>query len=248
MAYWNRESQFKVTLDSYLYHYRDSLDRIEIVLIDDTPPSGVAKALLENSGINHKYESVDRSGQEYRNPGVLYNRAVELASHNLLFLTNPENMHIGPVITHGMSMFETSSDPAESQYLVYGCRTLGRTCDNAEYMINNIDEFTNWQEVWGWYQHSRIYNRLLHFAAFIDRKLWDKIGGFDPIFDNGLGYEDNDLVEKVLASGVTVKTIDEPFVAHQRHDRSRHNPDGHLINQAVFIDKWGYTPREFQNG
>lgn len=233
VAYHTRPHHFKNTLDSYKHFYSD-LD-FEVVVIEDTPRDHgkECRYVLEHSGLKFKHEVVDRSSKEYRNPGVLYNRGVEIADGNYIHLTNPENLHCGPILTHCLDYIKLDN------YIVYGCRTLGIVPMSFEHTIGNIDNMTNWNEAWGWYQHSTIYNRLLHFASIISKELYQQIGGFDPRFDNGTGYEDNDFIKRIKSNNIPVLTFDEPFAAHQAHDRGHWmNFKGSDINRIIYEEIW----------
>lgn len=241
MAYNDRPQQLENTLNSISHWYSDILNDIELVIIDDSSKEFLrAEGVLADypGPVKHKY--VDRTDQQYRNPGPLYNQAVEMASSDFLFLTNPENMHCGPVIKAGLLEYQ------EGNYYVFGCRTLRMVPTSWRRVIEQPDAFTNWKEARGWYQHSSIYNRLLHFASFCDKATYYRVGGFDEEYDNGVGFEDNDFVEKLIEFAVPITVIDEPFVAHQPHSRPEIS-HGYARNAKMFKEKWGYNPREWNN-
>lgn len=239
MAYNNRPQQLENTLRSYEYWYSDIMDDFELIVIDDSSHVTMrADRVLDGYKGKYTCESVDRSHKPHRNPGVLYNRAVELSSSDLIFLTNPENIHCGPVLKAGIKEHKLGS------YTIFGCRTMRPIAASWINFIKMPDRLTNWDEVNGWYQHSQIYNRLLHFAAFIDKSTYNQIGGFDPIYDDGVGFEDNDFIEKIIQAEIPITVIDEPFVGHQAHGRPEPSAP-YFKNQKVFIDKWGYMPRDF---
>lgn len=241
MAYHKRPIHIKNTLESYKIHYDPQ--NIEVVLIEDTPNDKGTEVLsvLEQSGIPFVYRSVDRSDRQYKNPGVLYNLAAEVASNDVLHLTNPENLHVGPILNHCQDYIKNDN------YIVYGCRTLSTCLDSARSTIDGIDQLTNWGEASGWYQHSKIYNRLLHFASVIHKDLYFKIEGFDPAYDYGVGYEDNDFIQKLFVSGTSILAFDDPYAAHQAHDRAHwmiNDMKGIEINSGVYLQKWGRSPME----
>jgi hypothetical protein len=238
-AYFERPQQFENTLQSIEYHYADMLDQVQLVVIDDSSRNVLsAERVLREYKVQYKVKAVDRRSRQFRNPGVLYNMAAEIADSELLLLTNPENIHCGNLITPALKVHK------KNQYTVFGCRTLRTVPSSFNTFNRDIDAWTNWGEVDGWYQHSHIYNRLLHFASFITKDDYTKIGGFDPVYDNGLGYEDNDFIEVVIREGMNIWVVDDPFVAHQPHSRAM-NKMGFETNHKIFIDRWGYEPRTF---
>jgi GT2 family glycosyltransferase len=233
MAYYKRPEHLRVTLESYNYFYK-SLD-YEVVVIEDTSSDQSMDCLrvLNASGIKFKHENVDRSHKEFHNPGVLYNRAVEIADGDIIHITNPENMHFHPILTHCLDHI------TEENYVVYACRTLNAQPDSFLAAQGSLDQITNWGEARGWYQHSVIYSRLLHFSTIISKKLYKTIGGFDPRFDDGIGYEDNDFIRRVKSFNIPVLTFDDLFSGHQSHDRGHWAGMGGLYkNQAVYREIW----------
>lgn len=236
MAYHQRPEHLKITLDSYKHHYPDI--EVEVIVIEDTPNDGgrLCERVLSMSGLPYKHETVDRSGKLFRNPGVLYNQAVDLASHDIIHLTNPENLHHGPILKHCLDYI------TDDNYIVYACRTLSCQPDTFEIALNDIDSITNWSEANGWYQHTLVYNRLLHFASVINKNLYTKIGGFDPRFDDGTGYEDNDFIMRIKSKNIDVLVFDEPFAGHQAHNRdhwfSTATMSGFEHNQNIYRQIW----------
>lgn len=235
MAYAKRPEHLRVTLESYKHHYTG--EDIEICIIEDTPApnDNDCQKLLEHCGFPYAYKAVDRSNKKYRNPGVLYNMAVDMAAGEYIHITNPENLHYGPILIHCKNHIK------DDNYIVYGCRTLRCQPPTFQAALEDIDHVTNWEEAQGWYQHSTIYNRLLHFASIMNKDLYKMIGGFDPRYDDGIGYEDNDFIRRVKYNNIKVLTFDEPFAAHQSHDRGHwnNNTDGFSINSALYQEIWG---------
>lgn len=235
-SHYDRCNLLRRTLDSYRYHYASNISNIEIVCVDDTPLNEECFTILDSSGFRYKYKSVDRSSNTYRNPGVLYNLGVDMASHDVIHLTNPENIHVGPVFKHANKTLLNHYD-----YIVYGCRNIHRTEDPINTVIENIENYMNYSEANGWYQHSRINNRLLHFGSVTTKWAFAKIGGFHPIYDGGIGYEDNDFAERIYSDpSIMVSIIDEPSLAHQFHSRGHWGDGGRglQINSTIFSSIW----------
>lgn len=71
----------------------------------------------------------------------------------------------------------------------------------------------------GWYNHPIHNNRSLNFLSAIKRNDLDKIGGFDPIFKNGLWYDDDDFLGRIKRI-LQIVNIDEKnvFGVHLYHD------------------------------
>lgn len=219
-AIWQREKQWANTLES-LYHWNGN----------HTPWLDV---LLREETRTHKY----------RNPGVLYNSAAAKAQGDILFLTNPENLHIGPVLE------VARRECREGNYVVFGCRPMNRVPDSFAEVLKDQDSFVDTSFRNGWYQHSKHRNACLHFASAIHRQDWARIGGFDAEYDKGHAWEDNDLVMKILAAGIKIQVIDDPYVMHQPHDRPERTEELAKLearNAYLYQRKWSDLARPMEH-
>jgi glycosyltransferase involved in cell wall biosynthesis len=241
MGYFERPLHLKNTLDSYDHFYSGADLEFEVVIVDDSSrdPSEL-QDLVTRYDFPIRTEYLDRRSMTVRNPGPVMNRAAELARAPVLALTNPENLHCGPVLTDSLERV------AENTYVVYACRTLKVRPDSFEEALLDIDAVTNWSEAKGWYQHGRLNNRLLHFMSLIRKDDFLGMGGFDSVYDGGVGYEDNDLAEQIFHRGFRIVTVDQPFVAHQDHSRGHVSAEGIARNQQIFIRRWRHRERVFR--
>lgn len=71
----------------------------------------------------------------------------------------------------------------------------------------------------GWYNHSKYNPVHYHFCSAITKKNMDLLGGFDERFAMGIGYEDNELVDRVNKLGLNKIIIDDVSVIHQWHEK-----------------------------
>lgn len=235
MAYFQRPLQLRNTLESYRHFYGSDLD-YEVVIVDDSSykHQELLDLLKEFEDIKFVTEYVDRKSRQVRGPGVVMNRAAELASSPILALTNPENLHLGPVLTDAVATVKRGA------YRVYACRTLREIPRKFEFVRRDPESFTDKGVMNGWYVHSKHYPRQLHFMSAIHAEDWRMIGGFDPEFDNGCGYDDDDLVESIKHAGLNIEIIDDPHVAHQWHARQHWDfRNATAKNFELFKTKWG---------
>lgn len=96
--------------------------------------------------------------------------------------------------------------------------------------------------------HPIKWRHLLHTCgAIFTSESWKKVGGFDPIFRDGKGFEDDDLYMKYIANGYRPR----PLMYHTVSERYRtinqfkkiYGAKGEMEllikNQNIFIEKWG---------
>lgn len=246
MAYYDRPKQFAVTLDTYRHWYSYGGIEFEMVVIDDGSPGGTAgiEAVLDAKlpGVARHVEAYDRKpGGIAKNPGPLYNLGVERARGDIIFLTNPENAHIGPVLVVAAEKLQ------RQQYMVFGCLTLGAV-ESAKALLYDPERFTDRSQVpHGYYQHSRWNNRLLHFGSAIHREDFIAIGGFASAYDAGDAFEDNDLAEQAVKA-LDVVVVDSPQVGHQAHPRHTPTAEAYKMNHLAFLSRWGRNPGTFAPG
>lgn len=90
----------------------------------------------------------------------------------------------------------------------------GRFC-NASH-IYHPKAYIQWK---GWYNHPIHNNRPYHFLSAVSRKDLIKIGGFDPIFKDGLWYDDDDFLNRIAkVSKVENVNSDQVFGIHLYHE------------------------------
>jgi len=238
MGYHNRASLLRRTLESYEHHYSDIRDQIELVIVDDGSANrDELPALLQEFKFKFKTYRLDRPGAGSRNPCIAYNKAADMASGDLINLTNPENIHLGPIIKDAIGLAK------EGTYLVYACLSLNRSPKKYSDLPRNLSRYVDGNVIDCWYQHSVYNNRLLHFCTFIERGEFEKIGRFDERFAGGSGYDDNDLAQTIVSRGIKINYRDEIYCAHQPHERNW-DQESTFKNLGVICEKWGFFPIE----
>ncbi len=155
------------------------------------------------------------------NPCVPINVAVRQATHDIIVLTNPEVEHREPVLQQMLSCLRTPDD-----YVTAGCieATTGARI---------AGEGTPLAPAGG---------RLpippdsdLHFCSMFHRELFERVGGFDEQYRNGLGCDDNDFLWALHAAGANFVRV--PVDTY--HYRTPHRWSGTLEkNAALLRSKW----------
>jgi len=195
-----------------LYHGLCSLnrqkfdrDQVEILVLNDGIPDGTEEIVcLFRDTLPVKYIFTGErnlNGQEiYRSGGFAYNQGVREAKGEYITLSCAEMYHTGETIASMLEQLEPNSlviptgrDDLDGSY-------LSALSGNPEPDLpaGNL-------------------NMELPFFMAIPRHIYVEIGGFDEDFI-GQSYEDNDLMERLLSSGLKFRPISETVV-HLYHRR-----------------------------
>lgn len=228
MAYANRLPLLLNTLKTYEMYYADIASEFEVVLVydvkKDTSDLGVIKGL--KTSFRLKVIEVDRRNSGEVNPGPLYNIGVQSASDpDFIGLTNPENLHVGPVVKDFIERERYGAYKNNGVYRIYACLSIKPTEASLKEILRDPFRLAFTGEVpGGWYQHSVINNRMLNFMSFISTCKYYNAGGFDEDLNYGVAYDDDLFIDNVIHKlNLPIVLIDSPFVCHQYHDRSHWN-------------------------
>ena len=122
---------------------------------------------------------------ENYNPAPLYNIGAVRAQGKIHILTSPEIFHHADVLGGLDKEFEGG----ESKYVVCSCK-------NVSDVVIREDFEVEYYAFIKWYQHSRYKNKQFHFCTAITEIDYMKLGGFDNLYTDGIGYDDDDFIRK----------------------------------------------------
>ena len=246
-SYYNRKDLFLKTLSSIEESSRT--DEIEMIVVDD------------GSDENHRLEDItnnysfpihlirqEADDKDYINPCVPYNLGFAKAKGDLVLIQNPECYHVGDLVSVAM---ENTTD---SNYITFAAYALSKedTENLGSADINLQNKVSNGGQEDGWYNHSVINPRPLHFASCITKKNLDELGGFDEAYAQGIGYDDDELLMRIKHKGLKVEIFDSPLVLHQNHydhdafeSKFRMNPGLFEKNKELYISEYRkrYKPK-----
>ena len=214
MTYHDRRELLIRTLDSINKSLFDK-NKLEIIIVNDaSSKEHQINDLKDKYGyLNLKIINIKEKQKKWTNSCIPYNIGFNYIKYDKVIIQNPECYHNGDILTH---VYNNLND---NDYLSYGCYSLTwQNTDNYNYKnvkINNIGN--NQATADGWYNHS-IYRPVgYHFCSSITYNNLCKLNGFDERYKDGIGYDDNEWVERVKKLGLNFKIIDNPFVFHQAH-------------------------------
>lgn len=208
MTYYNRRAQLLRTLESIR-----SFGNPEIMIIDDCS----TERIDDIQGIN--LIRMEQDQKWWFNSCVLYNAGFSQATGDIIIIQNPECVHVGNILSYTRKLtsgnlfsFAAYSLDRDLEYKTYNPEELKKFIQNEpqQCQVNH----------YGWYNHSVYRPEALHFCNAICREDLELIGGFDERYANGICFDDNDLVHRIRRAGINIQIIDDPFVIHQKHERT----------------------------
>ena len=213
MPFWRRREVAIRTLEQYARLYKPEL--VEVVLVDDGSPDSTADGLEDVYGGAKVIKLPPKDGP--LNPCVPINVGVAYASGVALALSNPEVYHeqdtLGGLLRLLIGPLDYAVAPA-------WCPEL---------------------EVWHAHpslaKHATMEVAAGHFLAVFQRDLWEAVGGFDPMYRYGFGWDDTDWIRSVLDVGGRIKWGETP-VLHFKSGGARIDWGVIPSNSTIFEEKW----------
>ena len=223
------------------------------------------ESLYRNTSVPWELVLVDNASTD---GAQAYCEFLSKAKPNVKLIRNAENLGFGPaqnqgvaasegefvcnlnsdtVVTPGWAegLIEALEEPYPFPVGMVGCMSgmsAGRQqAMNIQYQLHNIDEFgREWTR-----QHrgQRFEVGVLFGWCLVSRRdVWDKIGGFDPIFKNG--FEDNDLSLRMNLAGYRLRVAADVFIHHHgqgtilSHFTMGEYAKSGEDNRRMFVEKW----------
>ena len=218
LPYYKRP-ELSRTLESFVKHYGERHD-YEVVLVEDS------KNALDPVLHEELMQIVDQFGgriniwhfiddKESFSPCHKYNLGFTRSDGEFIILSSPEVMHESDILAGFDELLAEDKD----SYIVCACKAV----DKGEFSM--------------WYQHSIARNMLFHFCSVLSRENYDKVGGFDERYCAGIGFDDEDLVARLISKGIKIVPRDDLVTVHIEH--SREYIDNHRelveVNRNLFL-------------
>ncbi len=225
ITHYNREKQLCKTLKSI---YQTAHKLYHVVIVDDA-----SLHPLEVS-VPATVLRIEPSEKKWSGPVVPFNIGIAHAltlEPDIIIMQNAECYHVGDVLMYA------NDHVTDNRWVSFACWNLDNETD-ADYDIFDVIEkrrvSPNLCAGTGWYNHP-INARLYHFCNAMSANTMTAINGMDERFKDGIGYDDDDLVRRLLRLVPHYIITDEtkPFVVHQWHDRSYQDRERYLKNEAL---------------
>ncbi|MBN1696567.1 MAG: glycosyltransferase [Spirochaetales bacterium] len=219
IGYYNRRPLLEATLASI--NRSRFVGEVEICICDDGSDDENRLNIdglraITDKKLSIKLDSVSKEEKEWINPCIAYNRALDLAAGKIIILQNPECLHHGDIISYAAEHLEYN------QWLSFACLAIDK---ESTMKVLHPEHHGKDKKLNGvWYNH-RIHRPAgYHFCAAIHKDDIMKVGGFDVVYKDGLGYDDDDLLLRLKNNGINIICLDEhvPFVFHLYHENIYH--------------------------
>lgn len=218
-AYYNRRKLFIRTLQSLLPYYGE-ID-FELIAVDDgSDEDQQLEDLIEKFPFLNIVR-LEKHHKWYMNPCIPFNLGFEKVKGEKVIIQNPECYHFDPILKY------VEKNLSRNKYLSFGCFSLDKQNTDDDHLFfdrNNIENLMlNGNHTvkidggLGWYNHSEHRPSALHFCTAIMREDLLDLGGFDPRFAWGHGFDDDEFIHRVRVKRMKIKFIDQFRVLHQNH-------------------------------
>ena len=219
MAYHNRRKQLINTLKSVNNTLFDK-NKLEIIIVNDNSSDvhSINDLPVLFPDLTFFILNIKEKQKKWINSCIPYNIGFNQVKYNKVVIQNPECYHNGDIL------IDVNERLNDGLYLSYGCYSLTPTNTELE-NYSTVKIKSNKCESPcgdGWYNHSSYRPTFYHFCAAISYNNLCKLNGFDERYKDGIGFDDNEIIERIKYLGLELKIINDPFVFHQAHNSVFH--------------------------
>jgi len=239
MAYYNRKTRLKTTLDS-MCNSRFPSTEFEVVIVDDgSDQEHRVEDLVSLYPFDIRVIRVEPEDKWYCNPCIPFNKGFDAAKGEIVIIQNPECCHVGDVLSlanntkanqylnfHAYSLSEEETELLTKESLV--------DISSLPFKLKDIGMGREGNS--GYYNHHQFRPVGFHFCSAITKEDLNDLGGFDERYAKGTGYDDNEFLQRILKKKMNFVFITNPLVLHQNHYSmsGEGNFQTALINKEIF--------------
>lgn len=224
-TYFNRKAQLLLTLASIR-----KFGNPEIIIVDDG-----SHEVLSLEGVRSiRIEPFDKW---WTNPCIPYNIGFSKVTGDVVIIQNSECLHTGDILSYADKIKDDEMYSFGAYSLDYYLNERPETVNPEKLRQQILKEPQRIQVAHhGWYNHSAYRPVGYHFCNMITRKTLERIGGFDERFAHGICFDDDEILLRIKRSGIKIIFIDDPFVIHQKHERTDYKnlSQYRAYNEALF--------------
>ena len=218
-AYYNRRTLLIRTLNSMHSNY--GVINFEFVVVDDGSDEEERLEDLQPIYPFLRVIRLEKSEKWYSNACIPFNRGFEEAKGDKIILQNPECYHFDNVLQY------VDQHLKKNDYLSFGCYSLDKENTDDDRLFVDRDYISELMENnahivqtdggLGWYNHSKYRPGSYHFCTALMTSDLVDLGGFDPRYALGHGYDDDEFVFRVQQKRMHIRFLDMIRVLHQNH-------------------------------
>jgi hypothetical protein len=198
---------------------------VEVIIIDDgsvQQPVTVEELSCFAPKLDIRVIRVEPAKKEYFNPCIPFNQGFAEARGSIIIIQNAECIHVGDIVSYCRQNLD------DSRYFSFGCFSIDQEAmieisDREKFDRIFLEKYISRNKIVtadggiGWYNHSVYRPVAYHFTAAITRNNLDLLKGFDTRYANGIGYDDDEFIERIRRSRMKIEIIDDVTVLHQWH-------------------------------
>jgi GT2 family glycosyltransferase len=212
-AYYNRKQLFKRTLESIAY---SAVKDFELIAVDDASREEERLEDLVEQFPFMQIIRVEPKDKWYYNSAMPFNMGIAQAKGDIIVLQNPECYYTHDVLSYMQENVNNTNYISTSTYCIN--KEMTEMVEEVKLDFNLLPQQSVSNYI-GWYNHSMYRPVHFNFCAAMIKANMQKLGGFDERYAMGIGYDDNDLIDRIDRLGLTKIIADKVSVIHQWHPK-----------------------------
>ena len=222
MTYFERKNQLINTIKSFSMQ---GYEGVEVIIVDD----GSVKEPVTEEELSYfapkldiRIIRIETAKKKYFNPCIPFNQGFAEVRGSIIIIQNAECIHVSDIVSYCRKNLD------DSRYFSFGCFSIDQ---EAMIQISKreildrlfLEKFISKNKAvtidgeTGWYNHSVFRPVAYHFTAALTRDNLDLLKGFDTRYAYGIGYDDDEIIERIKRSKMKIEIIDDVNVLHQWH-------------------------------
>jgi len=211
---YNRKKLLYTSLQSLSYFYGGN-QNIEYVIVDDGSDESEIfnEVMYDFPNLSIKHIRIDK--KRGYNPSFAYNVAARRASGDIFLLTSAENFHTKNILDscEHFNFFQKTDYYLFSVFCLTDREKIIFLTDSYKSMQEKLTYFQSFEielynnlgcngysynnNLGSWYLHEKIKPSKLNFCTALHKELYYELSGFNEMFMQGTGFDDQDFLDRL---------------------------------------------------